>query len=67
VTDVGPYEKRWQELGRDTDARSEAAEILRISPKFSRASLLGFKNFTSHPHWDDDLHDAGISEALPLR
>jgi adenylate cyclase len=46
------------ELGRENDARSEAAEILRISPKFSRASLQGFKNFTAHPHWDDDLRRA---------
>jgi adenylate cyclase len=48
------------ELGRDEDARAQAAEIVRISPKFSRASLRGFKNFTAHPHWDDDLRKAGL-------
>jgi adenylate cyclase len=48
------------ELGRDNDARSEAAEIVRISPKFARASLQGLKNFTAHPHWDGDLRKAGL-------
>jgi adenylate cyclase len=48
------------ELGRDGDARAEAAEIVRISPQFTSASLLPGRD----PRWNkrmrDDLRKAGL-------
>ena len=48
------------ELGRDQDARGEAAEVMRISPHFVLASVLGTKNFSLHKNWEPDLRKAGL-------
>jgi predicted Zn-dependent protease len=50
----------YAELGRDPDARAEAAEVMRISPNFSIASLARYKNMRSHPRWAIDMREAGL-------
>jgi tetratricopeptide (TPR) repeat protein len=50
----------YEELGRHEDARSEAAEIVRISPQFARAAQPGFKAFAMNQRWEDDLRKAGL-------
>jgi adenylate cyclase len=50
----------YAELGRDRDAHAEAAEVMRISPNFSIASLARYKNMRSHPRWAIDMRDAGL-------
>jgi adenylate cyclase len=48
------------ELGRNQDARGEAAEVIRINPHFVLASVLGTKNFSLHKSWEPDLRMAGL-------
>jgi adenylate cyclase len=49
----------YAELGRDQDARAEAAAIMRISPRFAASSLQG-RNITSHKNWKTDWRKAGL-------
>jgi adenylate cyclase len=48
------------ELGRDRDARAEAAEIMRISPQFVLASLNPAKDVAWNKRVRDDLRKAGL-------
>ncbi len=48
------------ELGRDQDARAEAAEIMRISPHYALASLPRGKNEALHKRFESDLRKAGL-------
>jgi hypothetical protein len=48
------------ELGRDGDARAEAAEIVRISPQFTSASLLPGRDAAFGKRMRDDLRKAGL-------
>jgi adenylate cyclase len=47
-------------LGRDEDARAEAAEIMRISPQFTVAPLLRAKDEAWNKRVGDDLRKAGL-------
>jgi adenylate cyclase len=48
------------ELGRDDDARAEAAEIMRISPHFDLASLRRTKDEATNKRWVTALRKAGL-------
>jgi adenylate cyclase len=48
------------ELGREEDARAEAAEIMRMSPQFTVASLLPGKDVAEQKLVRDDLRKAGL-------
>jgi tetratricopeptide (TPR) repeat protein len=48
------------ELGRDHDARAEAAEIMRISPHFALAYMLTTKDEAVNKRWESDLRKAGL-------
>jgi hypothetical protein len=48
------------ELGRDGEARAEAAEVMRISPHFTLASIVGSKNILLHPNWISYWRTAGL-------
>jgi adenylate cyclase len=48
------------ELGRDGEARAEAAEVMRISPHFALASIAGSKNILLHPNWISYWRKAGL-------
>ena len=48
------------ELGHDEDARAEAAEIVRISPQFTSASLLPGRDAAFGKRIRDDLRKAGL-------
>jgi adenylate cyclase len=48
------------ELGREEDARAEAAEIMRMSPQFTVASLLPGKDVAKQKLARDDLRKAGL-------
>jgi hypothetical protein len=52
------------ELGREQDARAEAAKVLRLSPKFSlemaKKTYPGDWSSPSKRHFLDDLHKAGL-------
>jgi TolB-like protein/Flp pilus assembly protein TadD len=55
--------------GRLQEARAQAAEVLRINPKFSikqRAKTLPYKNQTDHGRYLDGLRKAGLPETPPL-
>ena len=47
-------------LSRDQDARAEAAEVMRISPRFTLASLPGGKDEASYKRWESELRKAGL-------
>ena len=47
-------------LGRDQDARAEAAEVMRLSPRFTLASLPRGKDEASHQRWESELRKAGL-------
>ena len=52
-------------LGRESDARAEVAEILRLDPGYNLASLaerLRFKHPEDSERYLDDLHPAGVPE-----
>jgi hypothetical protein len=48
------------ELGRDQDARAEAAEIMRISPHFAVAAGGPFKDEALNQRVRSDFHKAGL-------
>ena len=51
------------ELGRDDDARAEAAEVLRVSPNYSLATWqqgYPLKNAALQQRWRADLRKAGL-------
>jgi adenylate cyclase len=50
------------ELGRDQDARAEAAEIMRISPQFGlhRGAFRGSRDIALNKRWVSDLRKAGL-------
>ncbi len=48
------------ELGRDQNARIEAAEVMRISPHFAVASLRRLKNVNVHKNFETDWRKAGL-------
>lgn len=50
----------YAELGRDHDARVEAAEVMRISPHFALASILGMKDVTLCKNAESDWRKAGL-------
>jgi len=50
----------YTELGRDDDARAEAAEIMRMSPQFTVAPLLRAKDEAWDRRIGDDLRKAGL-------
>jgi hypothetical protein len=50
----------YTELRRDQDARAEAAEVMRISPHFSLASLDSYKTMRAHPRWGIAMRNAGL-------
>ena len=55
--------------GRDEEARAEAAEVLRIQPKFSVerfAKKLPYKNQADRQHLIDSLRKAGLPDSPPL-
>jgi adenylate cyclase len=55
--------------GRLEEARAQAAEVLRINPKFSikqRAKTLPYKNQTDQGRYLDGLRKAGLPETPPL-
>jgi TolB-like protein/class 3 adenylate cyclase/Tfp pilus assembly protein PilF len=61
----------YSELGRDEDARSSAAEVLRINPNFTlewMAKMVPWKNKDDVNRLIEDLRKAGIPEhpSLPL-
>jgi len=48
------------ELGRDGDARTQAAEIVRISPQFTSGSILPGRDAVFGKRIRDDLRKAGL-------
>ncbi len=50
----------YEELDRNDDARAEAAEIMRISPGFTLASIPPTKDAAWNQRSHDDLHKAGL-------
>ncbi len=52
----------YSELGRESDARAEAAEVIRISPQFVlRDQKQGFvKDVALAERWNADLRKAGL-------
>jgi predicted Zn-dependent protease len=50
----------YAEVGRNADARAQAAEINRISPGFTLASLPRTKNEAWNKRSRDDLRKAGL-------
>jgi adenylate cyclase len=48
------------ELGRDEEARAEAAQVMRISPQFALASAPPNKNRALGNRWGRDLRKAGL-------
>jgi tetratricopeptide (TPR) repeat protein len=48
------------ELGRDQEARAEAAEILRISPHYAVASQPRVKDEGTSKRFERDLYKAGL-------
>ena len=52
----------YAELGRDEDARAEAAEVMRISPQFvlQPPDKGGFKDLALNERYDADLRKAGL-------
>jgi hypothetical protein len=48
----------YTEVGHDTEARTEAAEVMRISPHFTLASI--GKVSSLHPRWIIDDRKAGL-------
>jgi adenylate cyclase len=52
-------------LGKEKEARKQAAEVIRINPKFSlkfEAKRLGFKNQADTDRWIDALRKAGLPD-----
>jgi hypothetical protein len=50
------------ELGREADARAEAAEVLRINPRFVIDPKKGvIKDPALAARWNDDLRKAGLN------
>jgi len=55
--------------GREEEARSQAAEVLRINPGFSlekRAKILKYKNQADRDRFLEGLRKAGLPEKIPL-
>jgi adenylate cyclase len=50
----------YAELGRDEEARAEAAQLMRINPQFALTSLPPNKNLALGKRWDSDLRKAGL-------
>jgi adenylate cyclase len=50
----------YAELGRDQDARAEAAEVRRISPGFTLASMHRSKDDAVNKRWENDMRIAGF-------
>jgi Flp pilus assembly protein TadD len=50
----------YAELGRDEEARGEAAQVMRISPQFALASGPPLKNIALSNRWGRDLRKAGL-------
>jgi adenylate cyclase len=50
----------YAEVGRDADARSAAADLLRVSPSFTLAPIFAFKNPAAHKNWESDSRKAGL-------
>ena len=50
----------YTELGRDQDARAEAAQIMRIIPQFTLASLPRAKDAVWNKQLRDNLQKAGL-------
>lgn len=50
----------YAELGRDRDARAEAAGVMRISPNFSLAPLAQYPGVRLHPRWLAEMRKAGL-------
>jgi hypothetical protein len=49
----------YEELGRNEDARIEAAEVMRISPQFAMGE--SNKNPAVNERWEADLRKAGAN------
>jgi len=50
----------YAEVGRDADAQSAAADLMRISPSFALAPIFAFKNPAAHKNWETDSRKAGL-------
>jgi adenylate cyclase len=48
------------ELGRQQDARADAADVVRISPQFTVASMHGLRTVDTYKNWEIDLRKAGL-------
>jgi adenylate cyclase len=50
----------YSELGRNAEARAEAAEILRVNPQFALPPVTGGKNVALNRRFNDDMRRAGL-------
>jgi adenylate cyclase len=48
------------ELGRQQDARADAADVVRISRQFTMASMHGLRTVDTHKNWEIDWRKAGL-------
>jgi hypothetical protein len=52
--------KAYVDLGREEDARAEAAEVMRMSPQFTLASVPLARDAGFNKRLRDDLRKAGL-------
>jgi Tetratricopeptide repeat len=52
--------KAYVDLGREEDARAEAAEVMRMSPQFTLASVPPTRDAGWNKRFRDDLRKAGL-------